>query len=53
MALRKIPYARLDGSTPRARRTLDIKMACCTLYIHQIHAVDNYKCLTVPERFIS
>lgn len=26
MALREIPYARLDGSTPRARRTLDMKL---------------------------
>ncbi|PCH42878.1 hypothetical protein WOLCODRAFT_90021 [Wolfiporia cocos MD-104 SS10] len=26
MALRKIPYARLDGSTNRPRRTLDIKL---------------------------
>lgn len=26
MALRSIPYGRLDGSTPRARRALDIKL---------------------------
>jgi SWI/SNF-related matrix-associated actin-dependent regulator of chromatin subfamily A member 5 len=28
MALRKIPYARLDGSTARARRNLDIRLVC-------------------------
>lgn len=31
MHLRKIKYCRLDGSTPRARRTLDIKLACTLL----------------------
>ena len=28
LALRSIQYARLDGSTARARRSLDIKLVC-------------------------
>jgi hypothetical protein len=30
MALRDIRYARLDGNTNRARRTLDIRVVSCT-----------------------
>jgi hypothetical protein len=29
MALRDIPYARLDGQTTRPRRTFDIKLVSC------------------------
>lgn len=32
MHLRDIKYARLDGSTPRPRRSLDIKLVCTTFY---------------------
>ena len=28
LALRSIAYSRLDGSTPRPRRTLDVKLVC-------------------------
>jgi SNF2 family DNA or RNA helicase len=33
LAFRSIPYARLDGSTNRPRRTLDIKLVSMTLHL--------------------
>ena len=33
LALRSITYARLDGSTPRPRRTLDIRLVRFSIFL--------------------
>jgi hypothetical protein len=50
MALRSIPYARLDGSTFRARRALDIKLVCISaLFIPPARLI----VFVVPARKVS
>ncbi|KAI0086882.1 SNF2 family N-terminal domain-containing protein [Irpex rosettiformis] len=41
MALRSVPYARLDGSTPRARRTLDIKLFQQEKSPYQVYSIST------------
>jgi hypothetical protein len=49
MELRGIPYARLDGSTTRPRRTLDIKLVCVN---HSARYLPS-PVLSVPTREIA
>jgi hypothetical protein len=41
MVLRGIPYARLDGSTNRVRRTFDIKLVGISLWQFDILSLDD------------
>lgn len=51
MELRAIPYARLDGSTTRPRRNLDIKLVCVNRIAR--HFKLSLLSLSVPTREIA